>query len=183
MIHASETLLLKNGTRCTVRSAAPEDAARVIRYMKIMLGETPFLLRTPEEFDYTEEGEAAVLARRRDEPRGVMLVAEAEGGEIVAVCDVMPLGGRSRTQHRANLSMSVRKDHWHLGLGSALMERLIAHAVQAGFEQIELEVVAANRRAVSLYLKYGFQVYGTRLHGIKYGDGSYANDYLMYKPL
>ena len=64
-----------------------------------------------------------------------------------------------------------------------MMERLIAHARQSGFEQIELEVVSTNRRAINLYVKYGFQVFGTRPHGIKYPDGSYANDYMMCKML
>jgi len=182
MTYPAETLHLKNGLTCRIRSVEPEDAAGMIRYIKTMLGETPFLLRTPEEFDYTEEQETAVLTRRRDDSRGLMLVAEADG-EIIASCDVIPLSSRSRLLHRAGLGMSVRKDYWHLGLGSALMERLIAHARQAGFEQLELEVIAANRRAVSLYLKYGFQVYGTRLHGMKYSDGTYADDYLMYKML
>ncbi len=143
----------------------------MIAYMKIMLSETPFLLRTPEEFDYSVEGEADVLRRRRDDPRALMILAEADG-EIVAASDVTPMGVKSRTLHRASLGMSVRQDYWRLGIGSAMMERLIIHARQAGFEQIELEVVSANRRAISLYTKYGFQVYGTRPHGLKYADGS-----------
>ena len=178
----AETLQLKNGKTCVLRSVEPEDAGRMIAYMKIMLGETRFLLRTPEEFDYSEEGEAEVLRRRRDDPRALMILAEADG-EIVATSDVMPMGAKSRTLHRATLGMSVRRDYWRLGIGSAMMERLIAHARQAGFEQIELEVVSANRRALSLYVKYGFQVYGTRPHGMKYPDGSYANDYMMCKML
>ena len=178
----AESLLLKNGKTCVLRSVEPADAERMISYMKIMLGETPFLLRTPEEFDYSVEGEAEVLARRRDDPRALMILAEADG-EIVATSDVTPMGKKSRTLHRATLGMSVRQDYWRLGIGSAMMERLIAHARQNGFEQIELEVVSTNRRAISLYVKYGFQVYGTRPHGIKYADGSYADDYLMRKVL
>ena len=46
-----ETLLLKTGQTCVIRSVEPEDAARMIAYMKIMLGETPYLIRTPEEYD------------------------------------------------------------------------------------------------------------------------------------
>jgi len=34
-----------------------------------------------------------------------------------------------------------------------------------------------------LYMKYGFAVYGTRPHGLKYPDGSYDDDYLMCKML
>ena len=178
----AESLLLKNGKTCVLRSVEPEDAEHMISYMKIMLGETPFLLRTPEEFDYSVEGEAEVLTRRRDDPRALMILAEADG-EIVATSDVMPMGTKSRTLHRATLGMSVRKDYWRLGIGSAMMERLIAHARQSGFEQIELEVVSTNRRAIGLYVKYGFQVYGTRPHGIKYPDGGYADDYMMRKVL
>ena len=62
---ARETILLKNGKTCVLRSVEPEDAEKMIAYMKIMLGETPYLLRSPEEFDYTAEGEAEVLRRRR----------------------------------------------------------------------------------------------------------------------
>ena len=182
MIMPAETLILKNGRTCTLRSVEPEDAVRVIAYMKIMLSETPFLLRTPEEFDYTPEGEADVLKKRRDDPRALMILAEADG-EIVGLSDVTPLGVRSRTLHRAVLGISVRRDHWRLGIGSAMMERLISHAEKAGFEQIELEAVSANHRAIGLYIKYGFQVYGTRPHGLKYPDGSYADDYLMRKAL
>jgi len=177
-----ETILLKNGNTCVLRSVEPEDAEKIIAYMKIMLGETPYLLRSPEEFDYTAEGEAEVLRRRWDDPRALMILAEIDG-EIAAVSDVTPMGVKSRTLHRATLGMSVRQDFWHQGIGSAMMERLIAHARQSGFEQIELEVVTANRRAINLYVKYGFQVYGTRPHGIKYPDGSYADDYLMCKVL
>ena len=150
----------------------------MIEYMNIILRQTPYLLRAPDEFNFTAEAEADVLKGRRDDPRGLMIVAEADG-QIVASSDVMPISARSRALHRATLSMSVRRDYWHQGVGSAMMERLIARAWQIGFEQIELEVVCANRRAVDLYAKYGFRVYGTRRHGMKYADGSYADDYLM----
>ena len=182
MIYPAETVTLKDGSTCVIRSAGPEDAARMLQYVHVMLGETRFLLRTPEEFDYTEEAEANVLAGRMNDPRSLMLLAEKDG-QIIASADVRSHGIKSRTWHRSNLGMSVRKDYWHLGVGSALMERLIAFAKNAKFEQIELEVVAANRRALNLYVKYGFEVYGTRPHGMKYEDGTYANEYMMVKML
>lgn len=182
MIYTAETITVKGGRTCTIRSAAPEDAARMLQYMHIMLGETRFLLRAPGEFDYTEEAEANVLAGRMNDPRSLMLLAEVDG-QIAACADVRSHGAKSRTWHRADLGMSVRRDYWRLGIGSALMERLIAFAREHDFEQIELEVVAANRRALNLYVKYGFEIYGTRPHGMKYEDGTYANDYMMVKRL
>ena len=62
MVYSAETLALRDGRKITIRSVEPEDAAGMLQYMKIMLGETPFLLRTPEEFNYTVEEEARILA-------------------------------------------------------------------------------------------------------------------------
>ena len=182
MIHAAEELTLRDGRCCTIRSVEPDDAGSMLEYMKIMLGETPFLLRAPDEFNYSAEEEAAVLTRRRDDPRCLMLLVVLDG-QIIASADVCSHGAKSRLMHRGELGISVRKDHWRQGIGSALMERLIAFAKQSGYEQIELTVESKNRRALALYLKYGFMVYGTRPHGMKYPDGSYDNDYLMVKML
>ncbi len=182
MVYSAETLTLRDGREIMIRSVEPEDAAGMLQYMKIMLGETPFLLRTPEEFNYTPEEETQVLAGRKNDPRSLMLVAEIEG-QIIASADVCSHGAKSRVLHRAELGISVRKDYWRQGIGSALMERLISFAKQSGFEQIELTVESKNQRALRLYLKNGFTVYGTRPHGMKYPDGSYDNDYLMIKML
>ena len=182
MIYPAETLALRDGRSCVLRSVEPGDAGNMLQYMKIMLGETPFLLRTPEEFNYTEEEEAAILLRRKEDPRCLMLAAVLDG-QIIACADVQSHGNKSRVLHRAELGISVRKDFWRLGIGSALMERLLAFAAGAGYEQVELTVETKNRRAVSLYHRFGFTVYGTRPHGMKYPDGSYDNDYLMVRML
>ena len=182
MIYAAETLILHDGRRCTIRSVEPDDAPLMLQYMKIMLGETPFLLRTPEEFNYTPDEEARILGGRRDDPRTLMLLAEMDG-QIIACADVCSHGAKSRVMHRAELGISVRKDFWRQGIGSALMEHLLAFSARNGFEQVELTVESKNRRAIGLYMKYGFMVYGTRPHGMKYPDGSYDNDYLMVKML
>ena len=143
MIHSAETLTLRDGREIIIRPVEPEDAAGMLQYMKIMLGETPFLLRTPEEFNYTPEEEARILAGRKNDPRSLMLIAEIEG-QIIASADVCSHGAKSRIRHRAELGLSVRKDFWRQGIGSALMERLISFAKHSGFEQIELPSVRSN---------------------------------------
>ena len=65
MTYTAETFTLKNGSTAVIRSVEPEDATLMLQYMKTMLGETPFLLRTPEEFDYTPEEEARILSGRK----------------------------------------------------------------------------------------------------------------------
>ena len=180
MTYTAETFTLKNGSTAVIRSVEPEEAPLMLQYMKTMLGETPFLLRTPEEFDYTPEEEARILSGRKEDPRSLMLVAEADG-RIVACADICSHGAKSRVMHRGELGISVRKDYWRQGIGSALMERLLSFAARCGYEQIELTVESQNQRALRLYLRFGFMVYGTRPHGMKYPDGSYDNDYLIVK--
>ncbi len=182
MTYTAETLTFRDGRKYILRSVEPEDAPLMLKYMKIMLGETPFLLRSPEEFNYTAEDEARVLAGRKDDPRSLMLVAEMEG-EIIAAADVCSHGAKSRLWHRGEVGISVRKDFWRQGIGPAMMDRLVAFAREAGYEQLELTVESKNIRAINLYLKNGFVVYGTRPHGMKYADGTYENDYLMMKIL
>ena len=64
----AETITLKNGKPCILRSVEPEDAGSMIEYMNIMLSQTPYLLRAPDEFNFTAEAEADVLKGRRDDP-------------------------------------------------------------------------------------------------------------------
>lgn len=59
------------------------------------------------------------------------------------------------------------------------MSAVIESAKIAGYEQLELEVVADNKRGIALYQKFGFQIYGTREKSFRYRDGSYAAEHLM----
>ena len=42
-------ILLKDGRKCILRPAGPDDAADMIEYMKVTAAETPWLLRYPDE--------------------------------------------------------------------------------------------------------------------------------------
>ena len=60
-------------------------------------------------------------------------------------------------QHRCNVGISLYRAFWGMGVGTALMAEILAGARAAGFEQAELEVVAANVPAIGLYKKMGFK--------------------------
>ena len=62
-------------------------------------------------------------------------------------------------------------------------EELLTLAKEAGYEQAELEVIAGNERAISLYKQLGFQEYGILPDNVKYKDGSYADAVWMMKKL
>ena len=67
---------------------------------------------------------------------------------------------RRKVAHRACFGISILKEYWGMGIGRVLMEASIDCARQAGYTQLELEVVADNERAVSLYRCAGFEEYG-----------------------
>lgn len=41
---------------------------------------------------------------------------------------------------------------------------------EKGVEQLELEVVTQNTRAISMYQNLGFDIYGTKKYALKYAD-------------
>ena len=172
---------LKNGKTAVIRPASEEDAEGVIAVLQHADTETNFLLREQGEFPYDIPGEREFL-RRANGDGNAFLVVEYEGS-IVAVCSVFSNRAR-RLRHRAELSLVVGlKEHWGLGIGSAVMRAAETWANEHGFEQLELSVVKENARAMSLYEKFGFKPYGTLPHAMKYADGSYADFVMMVKNL
>ena len=183
MKYAAREITLKDGRTCTLRSAEKGDAQEMLRYMVKMLGETPYLLSSPEDFaQISLESEEDFIERTLSAERAVMITA-FDGDKIIASADLRTVGARQRVRHRCDMGITVLKEYWGVGLGSALMEAVIDCARKMGYEQLELEVITGNRRALSLYLKYGFKVYGCLPNKVRYEDGTYADDYLMYKTL
>ncbi len=171
---------LKDGRKCVLRAVQPKDANGMIEYLKITSGETAFLLRNADEVKYTEEAERELLQRRLDDEGGFMMLAEIDG-IIAGNCGIVSKGGYRRTNHRCGFAIALKKDYWHLGLGSEMMKYALELAEKIGYEQIELEVVDGNARAKSLYESFGFEVTGRNLRALKYDDGSYKDEYVMIK--
>ena len=63
-------------------------------------------------------------------------------------------------KHRGDFAISVAKDYWNKGIGSQLLNNIIAFARENDFEIIDLQVRSDNKRAIHLYEKYGFKKIG-----------------------
>jgi ribosomal protein S18 acetylase RimI-like enzyme len=72
---------------------------------------------------------------------------------------VLPYARAKRTGY---VVAGVRSGHRDRGLGGALMRMAIQEARTRGMRRLELTVMEQNRRALTLYLKCGFQVEGLR---------------------
>lgn len=77
------------------------------------------------------------------------------------------------------MGIAVIKDYWNKGIGRIMMQECIDWCKEKGVEQLELEVVTQNNRAVSMYKNLGFEIYGTMKHALKYSDETYADEYYM----
>ena len=164
-----------------LRCAREEDAQRLLDYLKTTSGETRFLIREPDEVTMTEEDERRFIRMQNESERDVMLLAFYDG-EFAGNGSLMGMGP-SRYRHRAGVAIALFQAYTGLGIGRAMMEALLAIAREHGIEQVELEVVADNARAIALYKKLGFEVYGTMPRNMKYRDGTYADVYWMMKRL
>ena len=182
MIYEEKTLTLKNGQSCTLRSATGDDAQEMIDFIRLVSGETAFMTRYEDEVTMTVHEEMEFLAARLRSPKEIMISAYIDG-RLAANAGIDGLPQRDRLKHRTEMGISVLKEFWGLGLGSVLMEAIIDSASAAGYEQLELEVVTENERAIALYKKFGFELYGTRENTFKYRDGTCSACHLMLKRL
>ena len=180
MIYKEKIITLKNGQFCTLRSAIEDDAENFIGYLKQIYGETEYMTRYDDELAISVDDEKKIISTIVDNPKDLMLSAFL-GDRLIANANISGISPFDKLRHRAGLGISVIKEFWNIGIGSVLLSEIIDEATAVGYAQIELEVVAENERAIALYKKYGFEVYGTRERSFKFRDGSYHAEHLMLR--
>ena len=155
----NNTIQLADGRYLRIRSAEGADAKAVCDLFTRTHGQTDYLLAYPEENSYTEAQEAAFLQRLLESNREIMLLSEVDG-VLCGCASVCAVGAKYKVRHRAEFGISVDKPFWGLGIGKALTQAAIACAKEAGYRQLELDVVADNGRALRMYGHTGFQEFG-----------------------
>jgi RimJ/RimL family protein N-acetyltransferase len=170
--------LLNDGQQLIIRMPEPGDAQGCINQMQVVDSETKFLARESDEFNFTLEQEKEFIMNCTNDKNVRFLIGEIDG-RIIANCSVGLIQNKKRYLHRAAMGIAVMKDYWNKGIGKILMHECINWCEEKGIEQLELEVVAGNSRAVSMYKNFGFEIYGTKRHALKYSDGTYVDEYSM----
>ena len=173
---------LKDGRILILRPPELSDAADLLAYLPEVGAETDFLLVDEHGLpDFDLDDERDWIQRTLDTPDAVMLLGFVDG-MLAALCDVRP-GGRPRTAHNGTLAITVKRDFWHIGIGSVLMQELIGFAHGADtLEKLLLEVRADNARAIALYERFGFRTCGRKARHVKV-RGEYFDELLMELPL
>ena len=181
MNRESETYPLGTHT-LVIRSLKPADAPLAVKYMKAMYTDSPYLARYEDEWNISIDDEATFLENAAKAQNRLMLGGFIDD-ELVAICDFSPAGLPYKMVHRCQIGISVAANQQGNGIGSLLMKTLLDAARLAGFEQMELEVAASNKKAVHLYTRFGFQEMGRIPHGLRYREGFYEDLLLMVTEL
>ena len=161
-----KTTRLKDGREYVIRNGVAADGAGALANFRLAHEQTDFLLSYPDESKMTAEQEAEFLQAKTDSDREVELVAVVDG-EIVGMAGVSALGVREKVRHRADFGVSIDRAYWGLGIGTALLDACIECAREAGYEQLELDVVAENGAAIHMYEKAGFVEFGRNPRGFR----------------
>lgn len=170
---------LRDGRRVILRSPEPEDAAADLACMRQAAGETEFLLNAPEDVPDDVARHAAALEDVRDDPYQLLLLCVAQG-EVVGRLhgSVRP---RNKECHRFRLGLCVRRAYWGQGLATAMLHVAERVARELGCTQSELEVMAHNPRARSLYEREGYRIVSVHPNAVRFPDGRMTDEYLMIK--
>ncbi len=177
-----QSIVLKNGKEALIRNGIASDGPAVYEVFHLTHAETDFLLSYPDEISFDPEQEARFLEEKTKSPNEAELVAVI-GGKIAGTAGIGPAGTQYKVKHRAEFGISVRKEYWGLGLGKALTEACIRCAGEAGYDQLELAVVAENERAQSLYRSLGFEEYGRNPRGFRSKTSGYQELVYMLRKL
>ena len=172
----------KTGHEVILRNAEIGDAQDLLNYLKITTSETPYLIREPDEVTLSLEQEQNFIQKIMNSDRELMLIAIIDG-KHVGNCSLMELGGYRRYRHRCEVAIALYQEYCGRGIGKAMMETVLQIAHEIGYEQAELEVIADNKNAITLYEKLGFEKYGHFPDNMKYDNGKYADAYWMMKKL
>lgn len=181
MQYQPKTIRLRDGSQALFRQPTPQDAAGMVQYMKTCYAQTPYLLHSSEDFQMTEEREAAFLEKVLQSEYDLMIVCEIDG-EIAGNCQ-LSFHNKPKTRHRADVAIALVQKYWGRGIGTAMFEEMIHIAKERGIEQLELEVMEGNDRAIRLYEKFGFERFGVRPNAIHLRDGTRLRELLMVKVL
>lgn len=169
---------LKDGTTCILRSPNKQDAEKMIEHLKMTSEETHFMNRYPEEINITIDKEIEILKDNLMSSQN-MMIGVFVNNELAGNAGISCVRNNIKLRHRAVFGISIKQKYWNNGIGNALIKEIIEQAKQIGYEQIELGVFSDNEKAVTLYKKYGFEVWGNIKNAFKLKDGTYRDEIIM----
>ena len=149
-------VVLKNGSTLHLRPVRPDDAPRLMAFMRGLSPDSLYLrfMGMP----HLDLAQAESLANV-DYENDFALVGETRAG-IIALGHFF----RDPTRpDRAEAAFTVADALHGLGIGTSLLDRLARVAVSRGIQTFEASVLARNRKMAAVFVDFGFEVKQTDL--------------------
>lgn len=100
-------------------------------------------------------------------------------GTVIAAAILNKLKGKR--SHCANISIIVNPTFHSMGIGSALMDKLLEYCNDTfKVKKVELSVFNNNKKAIRLYKKYGFSIEGIKRQFVLI-NGKFEDEIFMAK--
>jgi acetyl coenzyme A synthetase (ADP forming)-like protein len=142
-----EDVILRDGSTLRLRPAVPEDGEAVLRFFLGLSAESRYLRFQGAVTPDLE----TVTPFLRDDADELSLVAGREG-EVVGIATF----ARLRDARRAEVAFAVSDPLQGRGVGMRLLERLAAHAADAGVERFVAQVLPQNVAMLKVFSDAGF---------------------------
>lgn len=175
-----QRVTLKDGRVAVLRNGTAADGSAVFEVFNQTHEETDHLLSYPDENSFDAAQEGAFLEEKTLSDNEIEIIAVVDG-QVVGTAGIEAVGSKYKLRHRADFGVSVLKAYWGLGIGRALLRACIGCAREAGYSQLELNVVADNASAIALYASEGFVEYGRNPRGFRSRQSGYQE--LVYMRL
>ncbi|QUH19523.1 GNAT family N-acetyltransferase [Alkaliphilus sp. B6464] len=175
--HVLKEIYLKNGQKLVLGKPSAEDAKKMIEYFNIVGGESDNLLFGAGEFKLTIDQEINHINSINSDENSLIILGVIDEN-IVSVAQIIS-SKRKRIAHNSEMSISVKKDYWGTGIGTAMMNEIVRFAKSNNtIRNITLGVNAGNTRAIKLYEKFGFEIIGVHKNNFNV-NGIYDDEILM----
>lgn len=159
------------------RNPSVEDAQKIVEFYNFVGGETSYLSFEKDEYPCSLEDQIASIKSLEGNKTNIMIMA-MDGEEIAGIATISS-SHKIKSRHEGELGIVVAKKYQGQGIGTELIERLIEWARGNGITtRLKLDTRADNTKAVSLYLKFGFEFEGC-LKNSTLLNGKYYDLYVM----
>jgi acetyltransferase len=147
--------MLEDGTPVKIRPMKPEDEPLVADFLAACSDETIYFRYFRRIKKWTHDMLIRFTQNDYDRELGLMAVGAPPGPEVM-----MGVSRLATTPDRQDAEFAlIVADPWHgKGLGSKLMERLIAAAREMGVKRLHGDVLSGNHPMLSLMDKLGFKL-------------------------
>lgn len=172
----------KTGRKVQIILPTMDMLDEVLAYANKIAKEDSFLTFHPTK-EITRENEKIWLENQIQaiSDGACLLFWAVYGGKIVGSVDINR-GKNIREWHTGTMGIMVDLDFRGEGLGSFLMELILAKSKEAGIRTAELVCFSDNVPALALYKKVGLKKYGRLPDGL-YRKQKFSDKIYMYKQL